>query len=218
MVNKPRNGFWPSKLWIIAAISSFRSSSQAARKPKGLGTGCSLPSGGPAVQRSLISVILSFLPLLNATPVLAQNKDDTPNLLDMSLEDLMSIEIDSVYSASGFTQKVTEAPASVTIITSEEIQKYGYRTLADILRNVPGFYVTYDRNYSYLGVRGYGPPGQYSSSITLLINGHRLNDNLYDGALIGPRIPSRCRSDRPRGSDPGTQFFPLCRQRIPGRH
>jgi outer membrane receptor for ferrienterochelin and colicins len=187
-VNKRRNGFWPSKLWIVAAISSFRSSPPAAREPKGLGTGCSRPSGWP-VQRSLILVILSFLPLLNTTPVLAQNKGDTPNLLDMSLEDLMSIEIDSVYGASGFKQKVTEAPASVTIITSEEIQKFGYRTLADILRNVRGFYVTYDRNYSYLGVRGYGPSGDYNSRIAVLIDGHRLNDNIFDAALVGTEFP-----------------------------
>jgi len=97
----------------------------------------------------------------------------------------MSVRIDSVYGASGFKQKVTEAPASITIITSEDIQRYGYRTLADILRNVPGFYVNYDRNYSYLGVRGFGLPGQYNNSIALLIDGHRLNDNIFDGATIG---------------------------------
>src|ERR1700676_4997298 len=212
MVNKPRNGFWPSKLWIIAAISSFRSSSQAARKPKGLGTGCSLPSGRLAVQRSLISVILSFLPLLNATPVLAQNKDDTPNLLDMSLEDLMSIEIDSVYGASGFKQKVTEAPASVTIITSEEIQKFGYQTLADILRNVRGFYVTYDRNYSYLGVRGYGPSGDYNSRIAVLIDGHRVNENIFDSAPFGTEFPIDVDLiDR-------VEFISVCRQRLLGSH
>jgi outer membrane receptor for ferrienterochelin and colicins len=188
-VNKRRSGFWASKLWIVAAISSFQSSPQGARKPKSLGTGCSRPSAWPAVQRSLISVILSFLPLRNTTPVLAQNKGDTPNLLDMSLEDLMSIEIDSVYGASGFKQKVTEAPASVTIITSEEIQKFGYKTLADILRNVRGFYVTYDRNYGYLGVRGYGPSGDYNSRIAVLIDGHRLNDNIFDAAPVGTNFP-----------------------------
>ena len=107
----------------------------------------------------------------------------------MSIEDLMSIDIDSVYGASGFKQKVTEAPASVTIVTSEEIQKYGYRTLADILRNVRGFYVTYDRNYSYLGVRGFGLPGEYNNSIALLIDGHRMNDNIFDAALIGTEFP-----------------------------
>jgi outer membrane receptor for ferrienterochelin and colicins len=101
----------------------------------------------------------------------------------------MSIEIDSVYGASGFKQKVTEAPASVTIITSEEIQKFGYKTLADILRNVRGFYVTNDRNYNYLGVRGYGPSGDYNSRIAVLIDGHRLNDNIFDAALLGTEFP-----------------------------
>src|ERR1700687_789070 len=135
------------------------------------------------------AIMLSFLLLLSTTPALPQNQDDHPNLLEMRLEDLMSINMDSVYGASGFKQKVTEAPASVTIITSDEIQRYGYRTLADILRNVRGFYVGYDRNYSYLGVRGYGLPGDYNSRITLLIDGHRLNDNIYEGALIGTEFP-----------------------------
>ena len=53
-------------------------------------------------------------------------------------------EIPSVYSASKYEQKVTEAPASVSIVTADEIKKHGYRTLADILRSIRGFYVTYD--------------------------------------------------------------------------
>jgi outer membrane receptor for ferrienterochelin and colicins len=101
----------------------------------------------------------------------------------------MSVEIDSVCGASGFKQKVTEAPASVTIIASEEIQKFGYRTLADVLRNVRSFYVTNDRNYSYLGIRGYGPSGEYNSRIAVMIDGHRLNDNIFDAALVGSEFP-----------------------------
>src|SRR5579862_977538 len=107
----------------------------------------------PMIYRVLILIVLSLLHFMNPMRALAQDKPPPPGLLDKSLEDLMSIEIDTVYGASGFKQKVTEAPASVTIITSEDIQKYGYRTLADILRNVPGFYVTNDRNYSYMGIR-----------------------------------------------------------------
>lgn len=134
-------------------------------------------------------IILTLLPFLASTCASAQEKPSSQSLTDMSLEELMSLRVESVYGASGFKQKVTEAPASVTIITSVDIQKYGYRTLADILRNVPGFYVNYDRNYSYLGVRGFGLPGQYNNSIALLIDGHRLNDNIYDGALIGTEFP-----------------------------
>ena len=47
-------------------------------------------------------------------------------------ETLLFQEIPSVYGASKYEQKVTEAPSAVTIITSDEIKKYGYRTLADL--------------------------------------------------------------------------------------
>ena len=171
------------------AIMPFRRSGESRGKRKRLGTGLSDRSARLAFRRASVVLLLWVLPLFNSARALAQSKPAPPDLLDMSLEDLMSIKIDSVFGASGFTQKVTEAPASVTIITSDEIQKYGYRTLADILRNVPGFYVSYDRNYSYLGVRGYGLPGQYNSSISMLIDGHRLNDNIFEGATVGTEFP-----------------------------
>ncbi|HMD87423.1 MAG TPA: TonB-dependent receptor [Terriglobia bacterium] len=119
----------------------------------------------------------------------AQSTPAPPNLMDMGLEDLMKVEIDSVYGASGYKQKVADAPASITIITADEITRHGYRTLADILRNVPGFYVTYDRDYDYLGERGFGPPGDYNSRFLLLVDGHRLNDNIFDQAFIGTDFP-----------------------------
>ena len=158
-------------------------------RPNGRAFQVKLSPRTPTAERALISLVLPLLALVNSTQVLAQNTPPSTRLVDMSLEELMSINVDSVYGASGFEQKVTEAPASVTIITSEEIQRYGYRTLADILRNVPGFYVTYDRNYSYIGVRGFGLPGQYNNSIALTIDGHRINDNIFDGALIGTEFP-----------------------------
>jgi len=133
--------------------------------------------------------MLTLLALLAPAYAPAQETSASESLTDMSIEELMSLRIESVYGASGFRQKVTEAPASITIITSEDIQRHGYRTLADILRNVPGFYVTYDRNYSYLGVRGFGLPGQYNNSIALLVDGHRLNENIYDAALLGTEFP-----------------------------
>jgi len=104
-------------------------------------------------------------------------------------EMLLFQEIPSVYGASKYQQKVTEAPSSVTIVTSEEIKKYGYRSLEDILQSVNGFFVTNDRNYSFLGVRGFNRPGDYNSRVLLLVDGHRLNDNMYDQAAIGADAP-----------------------------
>jgi outer membrane receptor for ferrienterochelin and colicins len=133
--------------------------------------------------------MLFLLSFPGSTRAAAHDKTSNPNLLDMSIEDLMLIEINSVYGASGFKQKVSEAPASVVIITSDEIKAHGYRTLADILRNVRSCYVTYDRNYSYLGVRGYGPPGDYNSRFALSVDGHRFNENVFGGATIGTEFP-----------------------------
>ena len=52
-----------------------------------------------------------------------------------------------------------------------------------------GFFVTYDRNYQYLGVRGFNRPGDYDTRILLLVDGHRLNDNVYESAAIGTESP-----------------------------
>ena len=94
-------------------------------------------------------------------------------------------DLPSVFGASKYEQKPSEAPASVSIITSEEIRKFGYRTLSEILKSVRGFFTTYDRNYSYIGARGFDRPGDYDTRVLLLLDGHRANDNVYDQASIG---------------------------------
>ncbi len=103
----------------------------------------------------------------------------------MSLEELINLPV----VGSRIRQKLSEAPADVSIVTRDEIKKYGYRTLADILKSERSFYVRNDRIYSYLGVRGFGRPGDYNSRILLLIDGIRINDNIYDQAPIGTEFP-----------------------------
>jgi iron complex outermembrane receptor protein len=105
------------------------------------------------------------------------------DLTELPIEALMNLDVPKVYAASKIEQKTTEAPSSVTIVTADEIKKYGYRTLADVLRSVPGFNVSYDRNYAFLGVRGVSL-GDFNSRTLLLVNGHRVNNNLTDGAYI----------------------------------
>ena len=99
----------------------------------------------------------------------------------------MEVEVPKVYGASKIEQKTTEAPASITIVSADEIKKYGYRTLADILASAPGFFVSYDRNYAFLGTRGVSL-GDFNSRVLLLVDGHRVNNNLTDGAYIGPEF------------------------------
>jgi len=90
-----------------------------------------------------------------------------------------------VIAAVRYRQRVGEAPSSVTIITAREIAQYGWRTLPEVFRSVRGFYVSEDRNYSYLGVRGFSRPGDFNIRILGLLNGHTLNDDIYQGFLLG---------------------------------
>ena len=135
----------------------------------------------------LAGLILNWAVLISTAPV---NAGETANkqgsdLKNLSIEQLMDLEVDTVYGASKYEQKITEAPSSVSIVTASEIKKFGYRTLADILKSVRGFYITSDRNYSYVGVRGFGRPGDYNSRILIQVDGHRINDNVYDSVLVG---------------------------------
>jgi outer membrane receptor protein involved in Fe transport len=131
----------------------------------------------PVVTAALAIALLSLTSL-------AQQSD--ADLAEVSLEQLGSIK---VYSASKHLQSGGDAPSSVTVITADEIQKHGYRTLADVLQTLRGFLVTYDRNYSSVGVRGFARPGDFNTRILLLVDGHRLNDNIYDEAMIGTEFP-----------------------------
>ncbi len=99
--------------------------------------------------------------------------------------ELLLFEEQDVSAATKHPQPQREAPSAVTVITSEEIRRLGYRTLGEALRGVRGFYVTGDRNYDYLGVRGFSQPSDYNDRILLLVDGHTYNDDIYQTAAIG---------------------------------
>lgn len=109
-------------------------------------------------------------------------QEDVQDIEDISLDSLLNMQIST---AAKYEQRVSEAPASVTIITSEDIERYGYRTLDEVLMSLRGFYVSNDRNYSYVGVRGFGRPTDYNNRILLLVNGHSINEDFYGSASIG---------------------------------
>ncbi|MDB4917440.1 MAG: TonB-dependent receptor [Gemmatimonadetes bacterium] len=104
----------------------------------------------------------------------------------ISLDSLLNTHIST---ASKYEQTSVEAPASVTILTVEDLQKNGYRTLQEALENVRGFYISNDRNYPLLGTRGFSRPSDYNNRVLLLVDGHTLNDQTWGGAPIGSDLP-----------------------------
>lgn len=115
---------------------------------------------------------------------------------ELSLEALVNTPLinDSKYdrtqrSAAKYEQKQNEVAAAVSVITRDEIKAFGWRTLDQVLASLPGIHITNDRQYSYLGARGFGLPGDYNTRVLLTINGNRVNDALYDAAMIGREFP-----------------------------
>ena len=62
---------------------------------------------------------------------------------------------------------------------------YGYRTLAEALRSLPGIYIYQDRMYAYVGVRGFGRPWDYNGRVLLLVDGERMNEAVWDSSYLG---------------------------------
>lgn len=105
---------------------------------------------------------------------------------EMELEQLLQI---SVTGAAKYEQRQAEVAAAVSVITRDEIKAYGWRTLAEALNSLPGVHITYDRQYNYLGLRGFGLPGDYNTRVLLAINGNRINEAVFDAAMPDASFP-----------------------------
>jgi outer membrane receptor for ferrienterochelin and colicin len=109
--------------------------------------------------------------------------------LDVSHISLDSLLAVPVHAAARYAQAVAYAPASVSIVTAAEIEALGMRTLGDVLSAVPGMYLSDDRNYAYVGVRGFSRPSDYNNRLLVLLNGHPMNENTYGSAFVGLETP-----------------------------
>jgi len=156
--------------------------------------GCAVDWRWRDLVQHIVSVFCLALPaahaadtasLAGAAPVVNGSEDFTA----MSLEELGSIRVPTVVGASKHEQKITEAPSSVTIVTKQDIKEYGYRTLADVLNGVRGLYVTYDRGYHFLGIRGVNRLGDFGGRTLININGHRVNEPIFDSSFLGYDFP-----------------------------
>lgn len=88
----------------------------------------------------------------------------TPSLVSAATPDTM------VVTATGFVQKIQDAPASISVISKQQIEDKAYRDITDALKDVPGVVVTGGGSSSDISIRG------MSSQYTLfLIDGRRIS-------------------------------------------
>ncbi len=128
----------------------------------------------------LFSLLISFCAVSQEDET--QSMDD---LLDMSLEDLMNMQV-SVSTKSSVN--IRETPGIVSVITQKEIQNSGARDIIDLVqRYVPGFEFGSDvEGVLGLAVRGVW---SYEGKVLLLINGMEANETMFGNAIFGNHYP-----------------------------
>jgi len=103
---------------------------------------------------------------------------------ETGLEDMFAIftEEEIVVSALKRPRTVLKSPAIMSVITAKQIKQMGFRTLIDVLRMVPGFYISMDETGEReIAVRGILDDA--SQKIKVLIDGHSINDVWRGGAM-----------------------------------
>lgn len=121
--------------------------------------------------------------LLLAAPAAGQQKTA---LDEMSLEQLLSV---TVVSASNAKEKLAEAPATVVVITRDDVTQRGYTDLSQLLDDLPGmqpvrpYGATYTKNYW----RGYR--NTIGDPYLLLLDGIVLNHLYFDTADVLTTLP-----------------------------
>ena len=115
----------------------------------------------------------------------AADPNDAGDLFDMSIEELMEVEV-GVASLAEWSQR--ESPGAVFVMTRDQIQKSGFRDLVDILRLVPGFDVGFDTS----GAFGVAIRGMWANEgkVLVLMDGIELNDDMYSTFQYGHHIPA----------------------------
>jgi len=134
-----------------------------------------------------LSLIVSLL--ISSLSSFSQEIDTTSanNLFDLSLEDLMNIEI---VSAVRQNQNIADAPSVVSVITEHQIKDRGYLTVGEALKSVAGFDVITDHFQPNIGTRGInGGLRSWSRLVKVMIDGQNVSfrsssDNFLDASLI----------------------------------
>ena len=75
---------------------------------------------------------------------------------------------ETVVTAAGFEQQVKNAPASISVISQQDLAKKSYKDVTDALKDVPGVVVTGGGSSSDISVRGMG--AKYT---LILVDGRR---------------------------------------------
>src|SRR6185295_11503759 len=131
------------------------------------------------MRRLVLALVLGVAAPVSALP---QAPDSSAGL---ALDSLLNTPVST---AAKYAQGVRQVAGSVTIVTAEDIRRFGYRTLRDVLNSMAGVYITNPRSYESVGIRGFGRLSDYNTRMLLLIDGHAVYESMWGQAMLGDEL------------------------------
>ena len=125
-----------------------------------------------------VFIIFSVLIYLFFPATSGGTPSDTDTLFSLSLEEFLNVE---VVSASKKSEKLFTAPATVYVITEEQIERFGFRHLQDALKYIPSVYIYNPHSWVWGGQRGL--ISNFSQTL-LLLNGREMNNIIAQEGFI----------------------------------
>lgn len=122
----------------------------------------------PPIARA--SCLTALILIIASTAARAQSIDYG------ALENLFGEPITT--SVTGSPQRASQVPASMTIVTADEIRRSGARDIPGVLRHVPGLNaLQWTNDQTDIGIRGYNQA--YSPRVLVLIDGRQVYADYY---------------------------------------
>jgi iron complex outermembrane receptor protein len=124
-------------------------------------------------------ISFALLMIVFAAVAAAADKPPARDLSNLSVDDLMNVEVTSVARRG---QKLSDTPAAVFVITQDDIQRSGATSIPDVLRMVPGLDVA-EINGGIWAVSARGFNSRGSNKLLVLIDGRTVYSPVFSGVF-----------------------------------
>jgi iron complex outermembrane receptor protein len=121
----------------------------------------------------------AFLTLVGFVSPVEGQGPNIPQLKELSLDELANLEVTSV---SRRAERLAEAPASIFVITAEDIRRSGATSLAEVLRLAPNLHVARMDAAQY-GVSARGFNNAVANKLLVLVDGRTIYTPLFSGVF-----------------------------------
>src|ERR1043166_974085 len=100
---------------------------------------------------------------------------------EIPLEELINVKVTSV---SKKATSLEDSPAAVTVVTEDDIRRFGITTLPDALRLVPGMDVAQINSHEWaINSRGFN--GEFANKMLVLVDGRSVYTTGFGGVIWG---------------------------------